>query len=130
MPFLLEAVTSKNKESEIKNMIRTILETTVINNIYNKDDVLKALQNFDNEDFNGNNGKDFTRDVALENGFESTQEYILDKLQKSDLDAEDMIEDYLQELYGDDDYYYSYDYVLTQVNNTNTYVLSVMAVIE
>lgn len=110
-------------------MIDTILNTAVINDINKKEDVLIALSNFDNEDFNGNNGEEYTSEDAIKNGFESTKDYILNKLQKSNLDAEEIIEDYLEELYGNDSYYYYYDYVLTQINNTNTYVLSVLAVI-
>lgn len=104
--------------------------TVVIKDITDKDEVLKVLaDNFSNEDFNGNNGEEFTRnDEAIEQGI-SDQEYTISLLENSGLTGKKLIEGYLIKLYGEDGFYTDYDYTLTKVSG-NTYALSVVALRE
>lgn len=104
--------------------------TVIIKDITDKQEVLEVLaNNFENEDFNGNNGEEFTRNPeAIEQGM-SDQEYTISVLENSGLEGEEIIKRYLEELYGSDGYYTDYDYNLTPVSG-NTYALSVVALRE
>lgn len=103
------------------------LETVVIEDLSNRDYVLSALEGFFDEDFCGNNGEEFTRDIALEQGFKSTQDYVLDVLKNSGLCGEELITAYFEQWIGKDGYYLGYSYELTQITH-KTYVLSVVIV--
>ena len=103
------------------------LETVVIEDLFNRDYVLSALESFFDEDFCGNNGEEFTREVALEQGFKSTQDYVLDVLKNSGLCGEELITAYFEQWIGQDGYYLGYSYELTQITQ-KTYVLSVVIV--
>lgn len=85
----------------------------------NRENILNALSNlYTDEDFVGNNGKEFTNENALKNGFESTQDYVIDELEKSDKDGYDLIDLFLQKWLGDDNYYGDYDYESTTICKT------------
>lgn len=103
------------------------LETVIIEDLSNRDYVLSALESFFDEDFCGNNGEEFTREVALEQGFKSTQDYVLDVLKNSGLCGEELITAYFEQWIGKDGYYLGYGYELTPITQ-KTYVLSVVIV--
>lgn len=103
------------------------LNTAIIEDITDKKCVLSALEDFYDEDFCGNNGEEFTREVALEQGFKSTQDYVLDVLKNSGLCGEELITAYFEQWIGKDGYYLGYSYELTQITQ-KTYVLSVVIV--
>ena len=103
-------------------------ELIEVKDITNKEEVLNVLSNvYTDEDFNGNNGEEFTREEALEGGFESTQEYVIDNLRKSDLKGEEIIVEFFKEWLADDDYYDNWDFKGRFVGN-NSYVCSVVAI--
>ena len=83
----------------------------------NKENIISVLSNlYTDEDFTGNNGEGFTKEIAIQNGFESTQDYVIDKLEKSDKNGFELIESFLDEWLGSDNYYSSYDYTTTTIN--------------
>lgn len=105
-------------------------ETVIINDLTDRQEVLSVLANtFDNEDFNGNNGEEYTlRGEAREQGL-SDKDYVVSVLDNSGLIGEALIQSYLYQLYGTDNYYVDYDFNLVHVKD-NTYVLSVVALID
>lgn len=93
----------------------------------NKENILNALSNlYTDEDFVGNNGKEFTNENALKNGFKSTQDYVIDKLKKSDKNGYDLIDLFLEKWLGDDNYYGDYDYEPTTVGKTTIIAIAYM----
>lgn len=105
-------------------------EIIKINDINNKDEILETLSFVEtDEDFNGNNGEEFTWEEALENGFESSQEYVIDKLRKSDLTGEELVREFFEEWLGNDGYYDDYDIETEMINNKKC-VCSVFAIHE
>lgn len=107
-------------------------ETVVIDNIDDKEEVLEALSNFYDEDFCGNNNlseqDNFNWTITSELGFSSNQEYVLDKLRKSDLSGEDLISEYLSQWLDSDYYYTEWQYNVVEVNGS--YVVTVVALHE
>ena len=104
-------------------------EIIKIKDLNNREEVLNALGRFyTDEDFNGNNGENFTWEEAIDNGFESTQEYVIDKLEKNEnLKGEGLILAFLGE-WLDNDGYYS-DWKFESANNEDgSYVCSVAIV--
>ena len=97
-------------------------ETRLIENIHDKQEVLNALSCFTDEDFNGNNGKEYLWEVAQE--YESNQDYVLDMLEKSDLTGENLIYKYFDMWLGNDGYYSDYD-VIVESFKDNRAVISV-----
>ena len=90
---------------------------TMAIDIRNKKNIISALSNFyTDEDFCGNNGEEFTREIAIKNGFNSTQDYIIDELKKSKKQGIELIDEFLQEWLGNDGYYQTYDYTTTKIN--------------
>lgn len=95
-------------------------ETSLIENIHDKQEVLNALSCFTDEDFNGNNGEEYLWEVAQ--NYESNRDYVLDMLEKSDLTGENLIYKYF-ELWTDNDGYYSdYDVVVNQIDDKRAIV--------
>lgn len=105
-------------------------KTVIINDITDRQEVLSVLaNNFDNEDFNGNNGEEYTlREEAKEQGL-SDKDYIISVLDNGGLKEDDLIRAYLYQLYGTDGFYVDYDFSITHVSG-NTYALSVIALID
>lgn len=80
-------------------------------NVNDKEDILNTLSRiYTDEDFSGNNGEDFTSEAALESGFSSDQDYVIDKLRKSDLTGEDLIVQFFEEWLRGSGYDYYDDY--------------------
>lgn len=82
---------------------------------YNLESILGALSNFDDEDFNGNNGEEYLWEEA--EGYECNQDYVLDQLRAKyteDLIHEeffiviDLVNDYFNDFLGRDGYYLDY----------------------
>ena len=109
---------------ELRNEIITIKD------INNREEVLNALGEFyTDEDFCGNNGEEFTWEEALENGFDNTQEYVIDKLEKNeDLKGEELILQFFRE-WLDNDCYYSDWKFKSHINKDGSYTCSV-AIVE
>lgn len=105
-------------------------KTVIINDITDRQEVLSVLaNNFDNEDFNGNNGEECTRrEEAKEQGL-SDKDYVISVLDNSGKEGKELIPMYIYELYGTDGFYVDYDFNLTHVSG-NTYALSVVTMVE
>lgn len=82
-----------------------------VENLNNKQEVLSALSNFSDEDFNGGNGKEYLWEFAQ--GYESNQEYVLNTLEKSELIGEELINKYFELWLENDGYYKNYDVIVT-----------------
>ena len=100
----------------------------IIRDINNKDEILEELRFlYTDEDFSGNNGKEFTWEEALENGFVSSQDYVIDQLKKSDLKGVDLVKKFFEDWLDSDGYYTDWNLEVTDVNGTT--VISVAIVI-
>ncbi|MBO7732196.1 MAG: hypothetical protein J6S67_06580 [Methanobrevibacter sp.] len=108
---------------ELRNEIITIKD------INNREEVLNTLGEFyTDEDFCGNNGEDFTWEEAIDNGFESTQEYIIDQLEKNEnLKGEELILQFFREWLDNDGYYSDWKFE-SQTEKDGSYVCSVAIV--
>ena len=88
-------------------------EIITINDINDREEILETLANvYTDEDFCGNNGEEFTWADALENGFKSSQEYLVDLLRKDTLQLKGvrLIEEFFNRWFGSDGYYEYYEY--------------------
>ena len=85
----------------------------IIANINDKEILLNVLSNFEDEDFNGNNGIQYCKDETLDNNFTSDKDYIVDKLKNSNFDTDKIISEYFYYWLGN--YFYHYD--LIKINN-------------
>lgn len=76
----------------------------------NREDLLKALKNLGEFDcdFNGENGTEYTWEEALEQGFESNLEYVLNEIKNIENDV-DCVEKFISMWMGGDDYYSQYE---------------------
>ena len=80
--------------------------TITINNLNDRGEILETLRYMTtDEDFCGNNGEEYTWTVALDNGFQSSQEYLVSELSKSDLNGIALVEKFLHEWIDNDSYY-------------------------
>ena len=105
-------------------------EIVVINDINNKEEILDTLSSIGtDEDFCGNNGEEFTWEEALENGFESSQEYVVDDLKNSGLTGEKLLTAFFEQWLGNDNYYKEYDTQTYMVDDKKC-VCSVFAIGE
>ena len=68
---------------------------------------LRSIADFDC-DFNGENGEDYTWDDALENGFESNLEYLINEVKDIE-DDEECVNAFIKEWINSDMYYDEYD---------------------
>ena len=81
-------------------------EILIINDINNRKEILEELRFFyTDEDFCGNNGKEFTREEALESGFVSTQDYVIDVLKNSGLTGKELVGAFFKQWLDKDGYY-------------------------
>ena len=81
-------------------------EIIVINNINDRKEVLDTLSDmYTDEDLSGNNGEEFTWESAVEQGFNSSQEYIVSLLDNSGLEGVDLVEAFLHQWFDHDSYY-------------------------
>lgn len=102
-------------------------EIITVKDINDKEEILETLSNVEtDEDFNGNNGEEFTREIALENGFDTSQDYVVDKLRKSNLTGEDLIIAFFKEWLDGDCYYDQWDFESDEKEN-GAYTCSVVA---
>lgn len=96
----------------------------------NREDLLKALASMSDFDcdFNGENGIDYTWEEALNKGFESNLEYLLDKVKDIKNDVE-CVEAFVDEwMETDDDYYHDYKLNYLTDSNGNVFVISLSVV--
>ena len=70
-------------------------------------DALIGISEFD-LDFNGQNGSDFTWDIALENGFESNMDYLINEVKDIEDDKE-CVNTFIKVWCGKDSYYEQYE---------------------
>ena len=68
---------------------------------------LRDIANFD-MDFNGENGEDYTWEEALEEGFVSNLEYVIDKVKNIENDKE-CVNTFFEEWMENDGYYAEYE---------------------
>lgn len=104
-------------------------EIIKIKDLNNREEVLNTLGEFyTDEDFGGENGEDFTWEEAIDNGFESTQEYVIDQLEKNEnLKGEELVLSFLREWLDNDGYYSDWKFKSTK-NEDGSYVCSVTIV--
>ena len=99
----------------------------IVNDTNNKEEILQELSFlYTDEDFNGNNGKEFTWEVALENGFVSSQDYVIDQLKKSDLEGVDLVRMFFADWLNSDGYYTDWNLEVTDVNGTTVISVAIL----
>lgn len=97
----------------------------VIDDINNKEEVITRLGKVEtDEDFNGNNGKDFTWEDAIESGCSSTQEYVINVLSHKDLKGLDLIREFFSWWFDNDGYYQ--DWEIDSFEQDNKTIVSVV----
>ena len=85
------------------------------------------------DDFNGNNGDEYLWDSAEENGFESNEDYLTDRVLKNiepnqELSLQEvgkLIDEFLSEWTGNDNYYTGVDFDFVVANNVLFVAVSV-----
>ena len=103
-------------------------EIFMVNNINDREEVLNTLSHlYTDEDFNGDNGELFTMESALENGFESSQEYVVDVLKNSGLEGINLIKGFFHQWLDEDGYYGEWSLRTVEIGNA---VIVSYAVIE
>lgn len=110
-------------------MIETRIQTETIDDITNNTNLLNVLSWFEDEDFNGNNGKDYLWDEAEELGYESNQEYVLYEYVAKESEVFNKIKVYFDMWLEHDSCYVDYQWDLHQVKD-NTYTLTLVRVSE
>lgn len=99
-----------------------IIDLTVDKKL-DKDEILNELSLLDtDDDFNGNNGKEYTWDEALKNGFDSSQEYVIDHLEKSPLQGIELIKEFFYQWLDPDNYILEYDFRYFEVENKLVFI--------
>lgn len=99
----------------------------IVDDINNKENILFQLQNlYTDEDFNGNNGEEYTWEQAIAEGFQSNQDYVINKLKNSDKTGIDLIESFFSE-WLDSDYYYT-KWELNHIEHNDTVFISVVII--
>ena len=97
-------------------MNNLLVETTVIENINNKNEILKALCDISDEDFNGNNGNDYLWDISKNQGFKTNQEFVINLIKQKNYDSyQDLINAYFNEWFIRDYYYRAYNVNITEI---------------
>ncbi len=98
-------------------MLELELKTVTIENINNRESILDSMALLEDEDFNGNNGKEYTSKEALKEGFNSNKDYIINRLQHITYkEPIELIQSYIEEWLKFDDYYRLYDYEVTYID--------------
>lgn len=111
-------------------MIKTYIQTETIENINDSTELCNVLSWFSDEDFNGNNGKDYLWEDAEKLGYESNQEYVICHfVDKDDLTLEEKIQTYFDMWLENDSCYIDYQWDLHQVKG-NTYTLTLVRITE
>jgi len=87
--------------------LHTNLEKVKVGDRENLLCVLRNIADFD-MDFNGDNGEDYTWEEALENGFESNLEYVLNIIEDIEND-EECVKAFFEEWMENDGYYTEYE---------------------
>lgn len=85
------------------------------------------------DDFNGNNGEEYLWDSAKENGFESNEDYLTDKVLKgiepnqelAQQEVGKLIDKFLSDWTGRDNYYDGVDFDFVEKNNVLFVAVSV-----
>lgn len=78
--------------------------------------LINNVINFD-EDINGNNGLEYTREEAKENGFKSTIEHLVHDAVEKYGETDSAIEYVIDGALGEDDYYEEYEYAVEDVGD-------------
>ena len=74
-----------------------------VNNIADREEILEVLSNlYTDEDFSGGNGEEFTYKDAIEQGFNSSQEYVISILKNSGLEGENLINSFFHQWLDND----------------------------
>lgn len=87
------------------------LETILfsVDTLQNRDELLDELSYFCDEDFNGNNGKEYNWELTNAGGYRCNQAYVIDTIKKADLINEfAVIDKYFEMWLGFDSYYEEY----------------------
>lgn len=110
-------------------MIETYIQTETIDDITDNTNLLNVLSWFGDEDFNGNNGKEYLWEIAKKLGYKSNQEYVINEISAKESDNFNKISTYFKEWLDNDSGYLCYDWDLHQVKD-NTYTLTLVRVTE
>ena len=101
-------------------------EIVLIDNINDQDKVLDTLRTLGtDEDFSGNNGEEYVWEIALENGFDSNQDYVIDELKSSNVVGSDLVKEFFRRWLDSDGYYREWEYK-DYKNDNGLYVASVV----
>jgi hypothetical protein len=84
-----------------------------------REDLIRLID-FD-EDLNGNNGKEYTRDEAIEKGYNSTVEFLVDEGIEKFGENQNAIDHLIDGALEQDDYYHSYQHTVIHNNKDNIY---------
>lgn len=92
-----------------------------------KEDLLNALKSSIVEidlDLSGENGIEYTRADALDNGFETTIEYIADNVKNIE-DNEELVKAFYDECFQHDTYYSHYEYATLTNDSGVIYAIAI-----
>ena len=89
----------------------------VIDNINDRAEILSTLRSmYTDEDFNGNNGEEYTWESAIDEGFSSSQDYLVSELSKADFNGIRLVEEFIHEWLDTDGYYGDVSIVSKELN--------------
>jgi hypothetical protein len=86
-----------------------------------KQDLLELID-FD-EDLIGTNGEDYTREEALEKGFDSTVAWLTNEAIEQFGETQVAIEHLIDRALGEDDYYHSYEHTINYNSNDGIFTV-------
>lgn len=87
------------------------LRSLIIEDLNDRNEILDELSRlYTDDDFNGENGIDYVSDEAKEAGYESDQEFVIDQLEKTDLEGFALIEAFCESWFSSSSYYSNYDF--------------------
>lgn len=74
-----------------------------INDLMDREEILEVLSNlYTDEDFSGGNGEEYTFEEAIEQGFNSSQEYVISVLKNSGLEGKALINAFFHQWLNND----------------------------
>lgn len=85
--------------------------------------LISSIEGID-ADLSGENGIEYTRAEAIENGFETTVEYIADNVKNIE-DNEELIKAFYDECFKHDTYYSDYEYATLTNDNREINVIAI-----
>lgn len=89
--------------------------TLIIEDINDRDEILDKLSRmYTDNDFNGENGTEYISEKAKEAGYESEQDFVINRLKKSDLKKYDLINAFCLDWFTSSSSYLDYDFHIVE----------------